>query len=122
MADDTTVLMKFEHGVGAYYQVKNTARGPSSLQLMVEETVDLFCFQNPIYVGCISKTVLQIKEAAVEFLKFGYLHAFLDSDTRLIFKNIIQGIDISANTMYKKSDEQVQEFANRIAKRLDLTN
>jgi len=122
LADGTEVLMKFENGVDAYYRVKNTAQGQSSLKLIEEKTADLFCSQNSTYIGCVNRFVWNNKEAILALMAVGYIGAVVNSDTRLSFNDISQGVKFLANTMQKRRDERAQEFANRIAKRLGLPN
>lgn len=122
LADETEVLMKFENSVDAYYRVKNTTQGQSSLKLIEEKTADLFCSQNPTYIGCVNRFIWNNKEAVLSLMAVGYIGAVVNSDTRLSFNDISQGVKLLANMMHKRSDERAQEFANRIAKRLGLPN
>jgi len=122
LADRTEVLMQFENGANAYYRVKNNAQGQSSLKLIEEKTADLFCSQNPTNISCVNRFVWNNKEAILALMAVGYIGAVVNSDTRLSFNDISQGVKLLANTMQKRRDERTQEFANRIAKRLGLPN
>lgn len=122
LADRTEVLMKLENGIGAYYRVQNTAEGQSRLRLMERQTADRFCSQNPTYIACIQRFVWNNKEAIWALMALGYIAAVVDSDSRLSFNDISQGVKLLADVMEKKHEEQAQEFANRIASRLGLSN
>ncbi len=118
LAEGTEVLMKFENGVAAYYKAETGGR----LKIIEEKTVDLFCTQNPTYIGCIDKFVWNNKEAILGLIAVGYISSVVDSNNNLSFNDISHGIKMLADITRKRHDEHAQEFADRVVKKLGIPN
>jgi len=120
LANNSEVLMKFENGVEAYYKITNTTQGKSNMQLMQKKTADLYCSKNPTNISCVNRLIWNNKEAIAALLAVGYISSVLNSNTRISFNDVSQGIKSLANSMDKRKNERAKEFADRLANRLGL--
>jgi len=120
LANNSEVLMKFENDLSLYYRVNNNKDGSTNLILMEEKSADLFCSKNPTYISCLNRFMHKNQEAVMALMAIGYIGFVVNSDTKLSFSDLSNGVKLLADTMQKRRDERADDFANRIAKKLGI--